>query len=153
MQLLFSTCLTDPFLIMDDIDIANYADDNISYVTADDINGVIASLANTSSTLFKWFSSNIFKGNADKCHLLVNVKDEVSMKIDDLNIVNSECEKPLSVKFDYKIIFNSHVSDLCKNAGRKINAPARVAPYMNISKCRILMNNFFKSQFNYCLLI
>ena len=49
-QLLFNICLTDPFLVMDDIDIANYADDNISYVTADDINGVIASLANTSST-------------------------------------------------------------------------------------------------------
>ena len=65
---------------MDDIDIANYADDNISYVTADDINGVIASLANTSSTVFKWFSSNIFKGNADKCHLLVNVKMKLVWK-------------------------------------------------------------------------
>ena len=77
---------------MDDIDIANYADGNTPYVTADDIDGVIASLENVSNNLFKWFSDNLFKGNTDKCHLLVNVKDKVSMKIGDFNIVNCKCE-------------------------------------------------------------
>ena len=138
---------------MDDIDTANYADDNTQYVTTDDIDGVKASLENASNTLFKWFSGNLFKGNADKCHLLVNVKDEVSMKIGDFNIVNSECEKLLGVTFDYKLTSNSHVSDLCKNASRNINALARVAPYMSISKCRISMNALFISQFNYYPLV
>ena len=101
----------------------------------------------------KWFSDNNFKGNADKCHLLVNVKDDVSMKIGDFKMVNSECEKYLGVKFDYKLIFNSHIAYLCKSASRKINALARVTPYMNISKHSILMNAFSKSQFNYCPLV
>ena len=39
--------------------------------------------------------------NIDICHLLVNVKDEVSMKIGDFNIVNRGCENLLGVKFDY----------------------------------------------------
>ena len=133
-------------------DIASYADDKAPYVTADDIDGVIASLENASNTLFKWFSDNLFKGNADKYHLLVKVKDEVSVKIGDFTIVNSECEKLLGVKFDYKLTSNCHVSDLCKNASRKINALARIAPYISISKC-ILMNAFFKSNFNYCPLV
>ena len=51
-----------------------YVDDNTSYVTAGDIDGVINSLENASNILFKWLSSNLFKGNADKCVLLVNVK-------------------------------------------------------------------------------
>ena len=38
---------------MHDIDIANYAEDNIPYVTAHDIGGVIASLENASNILFK----------------------------------------------------------------------------------------------------
>ena len=58
---------------MDDTDIVNYSDDNTRYVTAGDVDGVIASLENTSNILFKWFSDNNFKGNADKCHLLVNI--------------------------------------------------------------------------------
>ena len=61
---------------MDDIDIVNYADDNTPYVTADDIEGVIASLESPSDTLFKQFSKKIFKCNANKSHLLVNIKDE-----------------------------------------------------------------------------
>ena len=51
--LLFNIYLVDLFLIMDDIHIVNYADDNTPYVTADDIEGVITSLENPSDTLFK----------------------------------------------------------------------------------------------------
>ena len=80
------------------IDIANYTDDNTPHVTADDINGVIASLENASNTIFKWFIKNLFKDNASKCHLLVIClicfilfeKDEVSLRKGDFNIVNSE---------------------------------------------------------------
>ena len=54
---------------MDDLDITNYADNNTPYVTTEDIDGVIASLENASNTLFKWFRDNLFKGNANKCHL------------------------------------------------------------------------------------
>ena len=151
--LLLKIYLADLLFIMDDTDITNYSDGNSPYVTADNIDRVLASLENASNTLYRWFSDNLFKGNADKCHLLVNVKDEVSMKVDDFNIVNSKCEKPLGVKFDHKLTFNCHVSDLRKNASRKINAPARVAPYMSILKRHILMNAFFKSQFNYCPLV
>ena len=79
------------------MDIANYADDNAPYVAADDIDWVTAFLKNSSS---KWFSDNHFKDNADKWHLLVNVKDEVSMKMGDFNIVNSEYEELLNVHFD-----------------------------------------------------
>ena len=38
------------------------------------MDGVKASLENTSNTFFKWFSHNLLKGNGDKCHLLVNVR-------------------------------------------------------------------------------
>ena len=50
---LFNICLADLFLIMDDIDIANYSDDNAPYVTADDIDEVKALLENASNALFK----------------------------------------------------------------------------------------------------
>ena len=92
-SLLFNIYFGDLSLIMDDIDIVNYADENTRSVTADATDGVIASLKNASNTLFKWFSDNLFKGKSDKWQLLVNVKDKVSMKIVDFNIVKSECEK------------------------------------------------------------
>ena len=50
------------------MDIANYADNNTPYVTADDMDEVV---------LLKWFSDNLVKDNADKYHLPVNVKIEL----------------------------------------------------------------------------
>ena len=65
---------------MNDIDIANHADDNTPYVTADDLDGVVVSLENASDSSFEWFSDNLFEYNIDKCHLLVNVKDKLVWK-------------------------------------------------------------------------
>ena len=78
--------------------------------------------------------------NADKCHLLISTNNAVKIKIGNLDITNSKCEKLLGVKFDHKLSFDDHISELCKKASRKINALSRVASYMNISKRRILMN-------------
>ena len=66
---------------------------------------------------------------------------------------NSECEKLLVVKFDNKLTFEKHIPDICRKASRKIYALARIAPYMDLSKRRIVMNAFFNSHFNYCPLI
>ena len=140
--LFFNIYLADLFLEIIDIDIANYAGDNAPYFTAGKIDGVMASLENTSNSLFKWFSDTNFKGNTGKCHILVHVKDGVSIKIGEFEIAGSECEKLLGVKFDYKLTFTSHVSDLRENASRKINGLASVAPYISILKQHILMDGF-----------
>ena len=53
------------------------------------------------------------------------------------------------VHFDDQQKFDVHIEKLCKNANRKLHALARVTPYMDLSKKRILMNAFFDSQSNY----
>ena len=137
--------LIDLFFIIEDTDIASYADDNTQYVVADNIDGVIKSLEETSEILFKWFNDNLMRINADKCNLLVSTNNTVKIKIGHFDITNSKSEKLLGVKFDHKLSFDDHISELCEKASRKIHALSRVASYMNISKRRILMNAFFKA--------
>ena len=107
--LLFNIFLADLFLVLKDVDIANL---------------YIDSLERASSSLFKWFKDNLFKGNPDKCHLLVSTK---------FSIENSDCGKLLGVKIDNKLTFDCRVSDMCKNANRKINALARIAHFLGHS--------------------
>ena len=78
---------------------------------------------------------------------------KTKINIGEFSIENSDCEKLLGVKIDNKLTFDCHVFDMCKEANRKINALARTTPFININKRRILMNSFFRSQFNYCPLI
>ena len=60
--ILFNIFLSDLFLIVDDIDIANYADDNTIYKEHENIDDLITSLQNAAAKLFKWFSDNQMKG-------------------------------------------------------------------------------------------
>ena len=70
-RILFNIFLSDLFLIVDDIDIANYADDSTIYKEHENNDDLITSLQDAAAKLFKWFSDNQIKGNAAKCHLLL----------------------------------------------------------------------------------
>ena len=78
------------FFILDDVNIASYADDNTPYVIADDINGVIASSEKASKAMFERFEINLLKSNADN-HLLVSSSYAANIRVSKYDIKNSEC--------------------------------------------------------------
>ena len=120
--LLFNIFLADLFLIHSDIDIANFADDNTPYLSAKNVEDVIESLERASVSLFRWFENNLLKGNVAKCHFLVSTSQVVNLNVNNFKIKNSDCEKLLGVKFDSKLRFDQHITDLCRRASRKLHA-------------------------------
>ena len=85
--------------------------------------------------------------------IFLQALQEVSLNVGNFIIKNSEGEKVLEATFDSKLTFDQHISDLCERADRKVNALARITPYMSLTKRRLLMNFFFRAQLNYCPLI
>ena len=75
------------------------------------------------------------KANSDKSHLIMSCAEATTAVIDGLPIDSSKTE----------VLF--------KKASLKLNALARIAPCMNVSKKRIVMKSFIESQFGYCPLI
>ena len=59
----------------------------------------------------------------------------------------------LEVKVYYKLNFDEHMKTLCRKANNKLRASARATPYMSVEKNEIMMNSFFKAQFNCCPLM
>ena len=59
--LLFNIFLADLFLVLKDVDIANFADDNTPFTSANNTDDLIDSLEKASSSLFKWFKDNFSK--------------------------------------------------------------------------------------------
>ena len=88
---------------MKDVDIANFADDNTPYTSANNIDELIDSLEIVSSNLFKCFKDHLLKHNPDKCHLLVSTNEKIKINIGDFSIENGDCEKLLGVKIDNKL--------------------------------------------------
>ena len=88
--LLFNIFLCNLFLIMENIVIASYADDNTPYTTRNSIEEVIQKLENPAQTLFQCFRDNQMKANPDKCHFLYNSNSDVSLTIETEKIKNSK---------------------------------------------------------------
>ena len=123
--ILFDIFLSDLFLIVDDIDIANYADDNTIYKEHENIDDLITSLQDAAAKLFKWFSDNQMKGNTDKCYLLLSKDESSEIHTGDSIIESSTCKKLFGIKTDSKLCFDDHIQALCNKVNRKLRALAR----------------------------
>ena len=151
--LLFNIHLCDLFYFLKDLDIASYADDTTIYTVSEKKESVIRPLETSSSLLFGWFNNNFMKANSDKSHLIMSCAETTTAMIDGLPIDSSKTEVLLGITIDHELKFYDHVNRLCKKASLKLNAFARIAPFMNVSKKRIIMKSFIESQFGYCPLI
>ena len=78
--------------------------------------------------------------NPGKCHYLVLRR-------------NSSYEKLLGILVDRDLSFEKHIKSLCRKAGQKLNALARISNYLTHDQKHLLLNAIIKSQFNYCPLI
>ena len=66
---------------------------------------------------------------------------------------NKMSKKRLVVILDNKLKYDKHVENIYQKASSKLNALASLTNYMELPKRRILINTFFKAQFNYCSVV
>ena len=132
--LLFSIFLCDLFLIMNNFDIASYADDNTPYAVGNNIQELIGKLQNASKTLFQWFSDNQMKSNPGKCNFICSTSKKVGLIVKNKEINNSKHERLLGVTIDSKLSFNTHIDHICKKASLKLNALSRITPHLDFKK-------------------
>ena len=78
----FNIFLCDLFLTIKSTDFINYADDNTPYTTGENIYDVIGTLEETAKVMFRLFTKNQMKPNADNCHLILNYSEQKEVRID-----------------------------------------------------------------------
>ena len=106
--------LCDLFFIIEKFDIANFADDNTPYVTGENISSVVKLLEEVACAIFQWFKDNEMKANADKCHVLSSTSIELTVKINEFQIKNSQSEKSLGITIDNDLKFEDHINNTCQ---------------------------------------
>ena len=125
-SLLFNIFINDLFLILNNIEIASYADDNTPYYSYKNFEDVITRLERAADDLFTRFNNNGMKANADKRHLL-NTKEKLKANISNYTIINSHKEKLLGETIDNHLKFESYIKKLCSKASQKVYALSRVS--------------------------
>ena len=87
--LLFNIFLGDLFFIMNNTELASYANDNTSYSVGNNIEELIVKLQNASKTLFQWFNNNQMKSKLGKCNFICSTSKKVSLVAE--NKLNNNC--------------------------------------------------------------
>ena len=105
---LLAVFLADLFFILNNTEIAIYANGTTPYDVSDNIDDLISSLKKSSKDQLKWFDDNLMKSNPDKCHLLVSSCEKIKMEIGNFQIEKSTCEKLLGVDFNNRLPFDYH---------------------------------------------
>ena len=143
-------------MIIEQLDIFNFADDNILYSCGKRSTEIKENLVSDTKSIFNWFRLNSLKGNPGKFQYLIlwdkshhkhvlkinSIKDEVS---DDVLL--------LEITIDKKLTFKQHVANLCQKAKYKLHALRRIRKFLTIEKAKVLGDAFIDSQFNYAPLL
>ena len=83
-------------------------------------------------------------GDDDPTHKIILNNNEIS---------SSNEEKLSGILLDSKLNFDFHITCLCKKAGQKLSALARINYYLTQDQKLLLLNSVVKSQFSYCPMI
>ena len=156
--LLFNIFTNDLFYFVENSNIYNFADDNTLSVADANLETVINKLESDINYLDIWFKENDLLLNETKCQFMIAESSNSRCELQKINVHNKEIEevkqvKLLGITFDNNMSMTDHIRNLCKRAGAKLSALARISPFLNEQKRVILMKSFIVSQFNYCPII
>ena len=162
--LLFNLFLNDIYYFVDKDNLHNYADDNTLSFADMEIEEIIYKLEANINVLNSWFINNAMILNEDKCQFIIieSTRSEISraegnktaaVKVGSKIIEEQRQGKLLGITIDKNINMAEHIKKLCKQASKKLHALARISPYLNEHKRKILMKSFILSQFSYCPIV
>ena len=66
--------------------------------------------------------------------MLLSTSNELTVKINEIQIKNSQSKKLLEITIDNNLKFEDHINNICRKASGKISALSRIAPYMDFPK-------------------
>ena len=151
----FNIYLNDLFYLFVDTKVCNIADDTTPYACHSDIGTLIHNLESDVASAMIWFEANYMILNQSKCHFILasNSPEQFWIKVGEQVIWESTQEKLLGILLNKNLKFEQHVQSLCKTAGAKVTALARMIRIVPMERKKILMTSFIESQFSHSPLV
>ena len=123
--------------------------------TTETFNKMKNDLLNDLEILNSWFYENYMILNPQKCDFMYLGKSKFDQEItyNNTKLDSTSSKDLLGVTIDQNLDFNAHINNICKKAGRKLNALSRLSMQLTDRQKLLLFNSFIQGQFNYCPLI
>ena len=113
----------------------NFADDTTLSVCGIEFEDLIYDLEDDTLSAIAWYENNFMQLNQSKCHLSARgTTEHLWVRVGDAKIWESLSEKLLGVTVDKNLNFSDHLCLVCKKAGQKVSALARVVRILPFQK-------------------
>ena len=80
--LLFVIYICDLFIVNEEVNFSNYADDTTLFITGMSFEQIIPELESILSDISQWFMNNNLKTNAGKCHLFLRPYEDQRITVE-----------------------------------------------------------------------
>ena len=155
--ILFNIYINDLYYIIKEGNLHGYADDHTISASDKNLTSLKETLCKESNNAIDWLSNNKMIANPSKFQGIVLSKKKESIrtnfKIKDKTIESSSSVELLGVLIDEKLNFETHIKNLCNNAGGQLNTLYRLKNFLTPLSRKLAINSFITSNFNYCPLV
>ena len=106
----------------------------------------------------EWFRKNSLVANPAKFQTMLvksnNIDDiELNVTAENVSLPSSDTMKVLGIDIDNRLPFDGHVSSMCIEAGKQLNALQRLKGSLDRDSRMAIYKSFIMSNFNYCPVI
>ena len=154
--LLFNIFINDTFMIIEESDICNFADDDTLYSCGETLTEIKENLISDTEIILNWFRLTFLKANLGKFQFMI-LEDKSHhkhvLKINSIKVEVSDDVFLLGTTIDKELTFKQHIENLCRKAEYKLHVLRCLRKFLTIQKAKVLGNAFIDSQFNYALLL
>ena len=150
--LLFNIFINDIFMIIEQSDICNFADDNTLCSCGERLTEIKENLVSDTKRILNWFRLHSLKANPGNFPFMIlgnKSHHKQILKINSIKVEASDDILLLGITIDKKLTFKQHIENLCRKAQYKLHELRRIRKFLTIEKAKILGNAFIDGQFNY----
>ena len=117
--LLFNIFINDIFMIIEQSDICNFADDNTLYSCGERLTDIKENLVSDTKRILNWFRLNSLKANPGKFQFMIlgdKSHHKHILRINSIRVETSDGILLLGITIDKKLTFKQHIENLCGKA-------------------------------------
>ena len=152
--ILFNIFINDFYFFFNTAQLYGFADDNTLSGESDNLEDLVAILNSESDIALNWLKNNKMLANPSKFQSIILSKNKEPIKetliVDNKSIETKDSVELLGVKIDNRLKFDSHINNLCINAGGQLNSLFRFKKYLLPYTKKLSINSFIFSNFSYC---
>ena len=115
--------INDIFMIIEQSDIWNFADDNTSYSCGKRLTEIKENLVSDTKSILNWFRLNSLKANPGTFQFMIfgdKSHHKHKLKINSIKVEASYDVLLLGITIDKKLTFKQHVENLCREPQYKL---------------------------------